>query len=529
VIFFARAMYRRVLGWICTVAVVLLFFSWSEIPIPVAKEVPVEFHVGTHSFTDNYLWLRNKESDPDVDKYIRQENRYTDAFMKKRSKLIKRLEREMAIEPKMLLGPCLADKYQIESMWQDGDYVYFKTGDLGPFPVYFRQKGLLDSHCRCAESANREEIVLDLNDILPAHCKFYMVGLFEVSQNGRYLAFSLDLVGGEKYSLYIVDLELKMYIGGPIRNTYYSGRWKAVQGVYYFYYNVIDERWQVPLYIDSIGPFGSISPPQEYRVYEEKDVTYICDLYGTNDEKYLFIVINGQITTEYIEVQQSLDSLALRVVFARKVGVKYYVEHHQGNFIIMTSENAPNYQVALHQAEDLAHVSDIVTHSELVSLEKMEVFHDRLVLWVRKDSFRKMHIYSWTDFRVLEYPHMENSKQLYTIGANMEIDMDARFYRNYKSVCMMFSNSSLSQPSHLYLLNRATMEIQGLMTTEHIATDYDQSQLFAKGFGNVSIPLSVISKRATKNAPLLITAYGAYGGFIEPTFSIEMKPFLNRC
>jgi oligopeptidase B len=523
-------MINRVFGWTCTIVGFILFYWWSKTPVPVAKEVPVRFDVGKYSFSDNYLWLRNAKSDPDVDNYIGQENRYTDAFMKRRSRLIKQIARELAVEPKVVINPCLGAEYTIDSMWQDGDYVYYKTGDLGSFPVYLRRKAEFGPQCHCLQSHDNEEMVLDLNDILPADTKFFMVGLFEVSQDGRYLAFSLDLIGSEKYSLYVFDLQLKQYVFGPIRNTYYSGRWKEIQkGVYFFYYNVIHEQWQVPLYIDSVGPFGSIENPDERRVYEEKDVSYICDLYGSNDEKYLFIVINGQITNEYIEIQQSPNSLHLRVIFPRQVGIKYFVEHHQGKFIIMTSQESPNYQVVSHNAVDLEFVSNIVPQTNTVYLEKMEVFEEHLVLWVRKDSFRKIQVYAWNEFVATEYPPLKWSDRPYTIGANMEIDMDARFYRSYRSSCMLFANSSLSQPPQLYTLNRASMQIHALITTESDTSDFKETKMFARGVGNVSIPLSVISQKTVQNAPLLITAYGAYGGFIEPTFTLEMIPFLSRC
>ncbi len=48
---------------------------------PVAKAVPKTLTIHGHERADNYQWLREREN-PDVIKYLNDENAYTDAMMK---------------------------------------------------------------------------------------------------------------------------------------------------------------------------------------------------------------------------------------------------------------------------------------------------------------------------------------------------------------------------------------------------------------------------------------------------------------
>jgi oligopeptidase B len=369
------------------------------------------------------------------------------------------------------------------------------------------------------------EIVLNLNEILPRNCPFYMIGVFEVLND--LLAYSVDLVGNEKYQLYVIDLKTKNTLAGPVKDTYYSAQWKLVGTELFLYFNIVSERWGVPLAIQSIGPFSASKSPVLSSVYEEQDIAFICELYGTNDGQALFIKINDQTTSEYVEIEHTSSGIVLKPIFKRSVGVKYFVEHFQNSYVIQTNENAPNFKVLVYSKSMTLETEKVAVSDDFI--EKVEVFEKYFVLWIRRNSFPFIKVCEVEGRACKEYPSEIDGKP-YTLAPNFELDIDARVYRSYKSNSLLFSNSSFSQDTQLYYLNLSTMTTQWLIqVNSEDAVEYHEEQLFANSTTNFPIPISVIyPKDAIKPMPLMMIAYGAYGGFIDPSFAIEMYPFLKR-
>ncbi len=94
-----------------------------------------------------------------------------------------------------------------------GDYFYYSRTEEGKqYPIYCRKKGSLDSP---------EEILLDQNELAEGK-SFCSIGALTVSPDGTKLAYSLDIEGGEVYTIYIKDLTSGALYPEFIVNTYSS-------------------------------------------------------------------------------------------------------------------------------------------------------------------------------------------------------------------------------------------------------------------------------------------------------------------
>lgn len=79
---------------------------------------------------------------------------------------------------------------------------------VGPFEYFQRSEpGLLHQRWwRRPVAGDLAELVLDPNMLEGAEV-FYRLGVFEPSDDGRYVAFSFDVIGNENYELRVLDIE----------------------------------------------------------------------------------------------------------------------------------------------------------------------------------------------------------------------------------------------------------------------------------------------------------------------------------
>ncbi|HUE97764.1 MAG TPA: hypothetical protein VMN99_00840, partial [Anaerolineales bacterium] len=170
---------------------------------PTAPKRPYEITQHGHTRIDNYYWMRDR-SDPEVLKYLHAENDYLEEIMGHTKSLQETLYAEMKGRIKE------TDSTVPEKR---GEYFHYSRTEEGKqYPIYCRKKGSLNS---------REEILLDQNDLAEGKT-FCSVGALTVSPDGNKLAYSIDIEGGEVYTIYIKDLTSGSLYPEFIVNTYSS-------------------------------------------------------------------------------------------------------------------------------------------------------------------------------------------------------------------------------------------------------------------------------------------------------------------
>ena len=86
-----------------------------------------------------------------------------------------------------------------------------------------------------------ETVLLDLN-AESAGSTYAELGLTRVSPDNRWLAWSVDLVGDEVYTLRFRDLETLEDLAEEVPRSYYGGAWSADSR--HFFYTVHDEAYR---------------------------------------------------------------------------------------------------------------------------------------------------------------------------------------------------------------------------------------------------------------------------------------------
>ncbi|KAJ3081083.1 hypothetical protein HK102_002593, partial [Quaeritorhiza haematococci] len=280
---------------------------------PVAKKIPATATLLNTPIVDDYTWLRNLKTDPDVVKYIDAENRYTDEMMNGtrglQDVLIAELgEWEDRLEDDVIdvvqrgaakrsfvngdrdgdgfrvtvfsgevtttastSSKCAKLESGVTSFWEYGNYFYWiRYAEDLIHPIYVRKRILPSSQAQSASSQcgclfwgdSPEEVVLDLNQIVAQNASYLYMGVFEVNPHDEsLLAFSIDLKGDEKYTLFFRNITTGDALGPSegISDTYYSARWSKGNWIYY---TVVDPLWGVPRFVYRYCAVGCGQAPQ---------------------------------------------------------------------------------------------------------------------------------------------------------------------------------------------------------------------------------------------------------------------------
>ena len=197
----------------------------SELPTPpIAKKEHTETPMHGVVLTDDYAWLRDKQN-PDVTAYLEAENEYAEAVMAPLAGLRDELYHEMLSHIKQT---------DVSVPFRDGDWWYYTRTEEG------LQYAI---HCRTHGSPNAtedtpEQIILDGNKMAEGHA-FFAVGDTDITDDGRWLAYTTDTTGFRQYTLHIKDLLTGETLPGEVERVG-STAWAADNLT--LFYTVEDEE-----------------------------------------------------------------------------------------------------------------------------------------------------------------------------------------------------------------------------------------------------------------------------------------------
>jgi len=470
---------------------------------PIAKLIPQKLNYHKTQYLDNYHWLKDK-SNQDVLSYLESENQYTEKMMQDTDGLQKKLYKELLSRIKEV------DSSVPEKI--DNYYYYSRTEEGKAYKIYCRKKDSLDSI---------EEVLLDSNILAKEH-KFFNLGVFEVSPNHKYLAYSVDTSGSEIYTIYIKEIAKDKLLRETIQNTSYSLVWTNDSNA--FFYTTLD---------DSLRPYKAYRHKlttdgrNDELILHEKDDAFYIDIYKTNSKAFIMFSSESQITSEirYLNANNYLEDL--RLFSTRKYNVQYFLEHHSDNFYIKTNENAQNFKLLKTPITNISKENwkDVIPHRELVRLDDILVFKNYLVAFERKDGLQQIRI---ENINTNNVHYIDFSEPVYALS----------IYGNdvFETNLLRFEYTSLVTPDSIfdYNMENKTKELkkQKEVVGYYYPDQYKSERVFAKAEDGTSIPISLVYKEELfKNDgtnPLYLYGYGSYEICIDPEFSPNILSLLDR-
>jgi len=476
---------------------------------PTAPKRPYEITQHGQTRIDNYYWMRDR-SDPEVLKYLHAENDYLEEIMGHTKSLQETLYAEMKGRIKE------TDATVPEKR---GEYFYYSRTEEGKqYPIYCRKKSSLDSP---------EEILLDQN-VLAEGKSFCSVGALTVSPDENKLAYSVDIEGGEIYTIYIKDLATGTLYPEFIVNTYssvyfHTGAEWANDSQTLFYLTMDESERPFKLFRHKLGT----DPEEDRLVLHEEDESYFLFIHKTRDNRYIFTNHHSTRTTEMWFLSADEPESELKVLSPRKEGVEYFAAHHEGYFFIVTNDQAENFKLmnASVNAPEIENWQEVIPHREDVLIDYVETFKDYLVLYERRNGLRQIRVTTFgtmSNVRYIEFPEPAYSVELET---NPEFDTNI----------LRFTYSSPITPHSVIDYHMDTGQWE-LIKQDEITSGYDRSQymterIHATAPDGKQIPMSIVYKKDLKkdgNNPTLLYGYGSYGSVIDADFNSSRLSLLDR-
>ncbi|MCP4420810.1 MAG: S9 family peptidase [Chloroflexi bacterium] len=469
---------------------------------PIAAIKPKELMLHGHTRTDNYFWLREKEN-PEVIAYLEAENSYTEAMTAHSEPLQEKLYEEMVgrIQETDSSAPV-----------KRGDYFYYSRTEAGKqYPIHCRKQGSLDS---------TEEILLDENK-LAAETKYFRLGIFEISPNQQLLAYSSDTSGAERYTLVVKDLASGNLLPDAVPNTFYSVEWANDNKT--LYYTTQNEAWRSDKVLrHTLGTEAS----GDVQVFHEPDELFNVYLYKTRDENYLVVTSSSMETTEQHYWDANLPEAAATLLAPRQRGWRYFLQHRQGEFFILSNKDAPNFKlmVTAVSTPNKSNWNEFIPHNPDKYLENVDLFAEHLVLYGRYNGLNTIDIHNFK----------ENGRQAVTFPEPVYA-IESSSNPEFSSGHLRFVYTSLTTSNSTIELDMNTLQWHTLKQEPvlggYSADNYQAERTFATAPDGTKVPISLVYKKGLlrdSSNPCLLYGYGSYGMSMPPAFDQKRLSLIDR-
>ncbi|MFF5172644.1 S9 family peptidase [Micromonospora sp. NPDC000089] len=485
---------------------------------PVAKREPSERTHHGDTVLDEYAWLAAKD-DPATIAHLKAENAYTEA----RTAHLEGLRGELFTE----IRKRTRETDRSVPTRKGGHWYYTRTVEGQQYGVHCR-RAVRDGETTPPISADGapldgEEVLLDGNQLAEGH-DFFSLGAFDVSPDGRWLAYSTDFSGDERFSLRIKDLTTGQLLGDEVPDTFYGTAWSADASV--LFYVTVDEAWRPNrVWRHTVGtPSG-----EDVVVHQEDDERFWVGVELTRSERFVLIDIHSKVTSEVLVVPADNPTGTPASVAPRRQGVEYAVEHHGHRFLILHNDGAEDFALAYTSADTPGDWVPLIEHVPGTRLEAVDAFENHLVVSLRANGLTGLRVLpvGGGDAHDLDFP-----EPIYSVG------LDAN--PEYRTGRIRLHYTSLVTPDSVYDYDLVTREmallrrkpvLPGPDGRPYDPDDYEQHRDWALADDGTRVPISLVCRRGTPRdgtAPAVLYGYGSYEASMDPWFSVARLGLLDR-
>jgi len=493
-------------------------------PVPTAPVAPKRPVPRTHhgdTFDDPYEWLRAKD-DPEVIALLEAENAHADAVLAPLEPLRERIFHEIK-------GRVRETDLSVPS--RKGDWWYYGRTVEG------KQYGI---QCRAPIASPDdwsppilspdvdvpgEQILLDSNVEAEGH-EFFSLGSFDVSTDGSRMLWAVDVTGDERYTIRVRDLLTGETLPDVIEGAF--GGAQFLPDGRHLVYTTVDDAWRPNrVWLHRVGAADTSG---DVELYGDDDERYWVGAGVTRSDRFLVVESGSSITSE-VSIIDAADPLAApRVVWPRREGVEYGVDHAvidgEDWLYIVHNDGALDFELVRAPLADPTATEVVLPHEPGRRLLDIDCFRDFAVVEYRREGLPRVALldYATGDVTELEFPD-----PLYAVGTSGNAEWAPPVIR--------LGYGSFTTPGTVYEYEIATGELHLRKQAEVLGgyepDDYDQARLWVPASDGTRIPVSLVWKRSfgapgEAPRPVHLYGYGSYEHSIDPGFSIARLSELDR-
>ena len=482
--------------------------------IPQLKKKPEIKSYHNVTWEDNYSWIHqknildvlkdNKKLDPEVKKYLEEENLFTDFHLANTKKIQKELFNEIK-------GRIKLDDESLP--YKDTSYEYWsKTTTKGNYSIKLRKK---------IGTNNIEEIWNGDKEKEKLNTEYFGVGDLEVSFNDKLLGYSIDVKGSEYYTIYIRDIVNNKLITEKIEDT--SGGITFSLDDKFIFYSKLDENHR-PRKIFR-HKLGSLTQEDEL-IFEEKSEAFTVGIGLSSDEKYFFITTSDHNTSEqyYFNVDEAKPKPKL--IKKREKGILYSVNSWNDRFYNHTNENAEDFKIEISESIERPIWKEFIPAKNEVLIGGCTFLKNWMIRSETSNALHKLFVRK-INSNLEEELDFSNEK-VYVPGVSL-------MQKNKNTDQVYLSYSSPKTQTRVFSYNLSTKDKKLVKEQEipsgHNPEDYIVERVECKSHDGRLVPLTITRHRKTKmdgSANLLLYGYGSYGSSMSPSFSSTKLSLINR-
>ena len=490
---------------------------------PAATSRPVVDDYYGIKITDPYRYLENT-GDPDVAKWMKAQSDFARQTL---DRISGRPQILADIEKYTNAAPASVSEVHRQV---GGRYFFIKTLSGEAIGKLYMRQG----------ADGKDELLVDSDKFAGSNGEPPAINYYQVSRDGRYVAFGISQGGSESATLRIVDTQSKQILPEEIdREEFGSVDWREDNQS--FFYNRLQkltkempatEKFQrSKIFLHKLGEpvekdvavWGIDVTPNV--AFTPMDDGWISTVPGS---KWAIGVVEHGVKREFTFYYAPAHAVGTPHVTWKKLcdvhaQVTEYALSGGDDVYLMTHDDAPRFKIIRVdlKSPDLEHAQVIVPQGKTV-LHSLQAAKDALYVTEGDGAVR----------RLLRVP-FDGSKPSRIKppfdGSVYVHDLDTRDAR------MSYGITSWTRGPQIYEYDPATDESK--LTDLQPAGPYDNlpdlesREVTAPSYDGTLVPLSIVCKKDVKldgGNPTIVMAYGGYGITMDPYFSPSLLAWLNR-
>ena len=470
---------------------------------PVARTVGIVYERFGVRWEDPYAWLRDpgfpEVTDEEILAHLRAENAYLEAATEHLKPVASHIKAEMKarIAPDDASVPVRHDSFWYHWAFREG----------AQYRTWYRR----------ADDAPEASVLLDEPTIAAGLDFFKTTGPMPAPDH-RLVAYGTDEDGSERHAIHLLDTATATTTRNVATNTSGGVVWASDGGS--FLYVELDPSlrpFRVRRHIIGAGGTDAV-------VYEEGDPSFFVSIGRTRSRALVTITAATHVTSEIRLLDPGLTG-PLRLIDPRKEGRWYELDEAHGTLWIRTDDTHVNFRLckAPLAAPELVNWQEVRPGSDQVYLLGVDCFDGFLVRDERVGGLDRL-VLAFDDGneRTIHFPEPVGSPH---VGDN----------RMFRTDRLRLSFSSMITPPTVfdYHLGDQSLETRKV---QRIPSGYDRDRwrterMMAKASDGAEIPISIVYPSdfpKDGSGSILLTAYGAYGMGIPPSFGLQRLSYLER-
>ena len=482
--------------------------------VPQLRKIPEIKSCHNITWEDDYSWIHQKnilevlkdknKLNPEVKKYLIEENDYTEYHLKDTKNLQKKIFDEIK-------GRIKLDDESLP--YKDHSYEYWtKTTIEGNYSIKLRRK---------INSKKIEEIWNGDEEKKKLGVEYFGVGDLEVSHNDKYLAYSLDVKGSEYYTIFIRNIETNKIVTKQIYDT--SGSITFSLDDKYIFYSKLDNNHRArKIFRHEIGNFDK----SDDLVFEEISKAFTVSINLSSDEKYFFISTSDHNTSEQYYFRTDEKIPHPKLIKKRNKGVLYSVNSWDNKFYNHTNENAEDFKIEVSESLERQNWKTYIAAKDEVLIGGCVFLKNWIIRSETSNALDKLFV-----------RNIHTGLEEEIILSNEQVCVpNISFRQKDKNTDEIYIGySSPKTPSRVYLYDLSTKQKkivkEQIIPSGHNPEDYIVERVEYKSHDGRLVPLTITRHIKTKmdgSANVLLYGYGSYGNSMSPSFSSTKLSLINR-